>query len=138
MKLATQQKKTGDEVGFQKSIINSVLSNWAIELPSRNAIRMIKTLKPVEELKTHPLIKNCQNLEFDFGGKKENKDYAILNTICQELHNMGDSKRALIMEQNYALMMYRETSSFQERYNFNFNEWSKKFAQKTKERLKLH
>lgn len=109
-KLASQQKRLGNEVEFQKNIINSVLSNWAIEFPSQNALRMLKTLNPVEELTNHPLILNRENLEFAFGGKKENEDYLIIKEIIDRLHEKGETNRALIMEQNYALMMYWETS----------------------------
>ncbi|TXG36682.1 hypothetical protein [Seonamhaeicola maritimus] len=136
-KLASQQKRIGNELEFQKNIINSILSNWAIEFPSQNAIRMIKALNPVEELKSHPLIKNREKLEFSFGGKKENEDYLIITEIIAGLNDIGDVNRALLMEQNYALMMYWETSSFQERYNFNLDEWKKRFELKTKERLKI-
>lgn len=135
-KLASQQKRIGNELEFQKNIINSVLSNWAIELPSHNALRMIKTLNPLEEFKNHPLIKNRENFELDFGGKKENNNYPIINDIISGLNEIGDIERALIMEQNYALMMYSETSSFQERYNFNIDEWRKNFALKTEKRTK--
>ncbi|MCF8716441.1 tetratricopeptide repeat protein [Joostella atrarenae] len=134
-KLASQLKRVGNEKEFQESIINSILSNWAIEFPSQNALRMLKTLNPIEELENHPLIKNRENIEFNFGGKKENKDYIILNEIIKELHEIGDINRALLMEQNYALKMYWETSSFQERYNFNIDEWRKEFEQKTKKRI---
>lgn len=136
-KLASQYKRTGNELEFQNSIINSVISNWAIEFPSQNALRMIKALKPVDELKNHPLIRNREKLEFAFGGKKENHDYLIINEIITELNEIGDVSRALLMEQNYALMMYWETSSFQERYNFNLDEWRKQFEQKTQGRLNI-
>lgn len=136
-KLASQQKRIGNELEFQKSIINSILSNWAIEFPSQNAVRMIKTLKPVEELKNHPLIKTRENFEFNFGGKKENNDYLIIKEIIAGLNEIGETNRALLLEQNYALMMYWETSSFQERYNFNIDEWRNNFALKTKERIKI-
>ncbi|AXT52941.1 hypothetical protein D1818_19735 [Aquimarina sp. BL5] len=134
-KLASQYKRIGNELEFQKSIINSIISNWAIEFPSQNALRMIKTLNPVEELKNHPLIINREKIDFNFGGKKENNDYLIISEIISGLTDIGDINRALLMEQNYALMMYWETSSFQERYNFNLNDWKKRFEQKTKERL---
>ncbi len=134
-KLASQQKRIGNELEFQKSIINSVLSNWAIEFPSQNAIRILKTLNPVEELKNHPLIKNREHLEFNFGGKKENQDYSIISDIIDGFNDVADVNKALLIEQNYALMMYWETSSFRDRYNFNLEEWRKGFELKTKERL---
>ncbi|WP_299555556.1 tetratricopeptide repeat protein [Seonamhaeicola sp.] len=137
-KLASQLRRIGNELEFQKSIINAVISNWAIEFPSQNALRMIKSLNPIEELKNHPLIENRENLEFNFGGKKENKDYLIIKDIVAGLNDIGDIDRALLMEQNYALMMYWETSSFQERYNFNLDDWKKEFEQKTKKRLKIN
>ncbi|GAA4239221.1 tetratricopeptide repeat protein YfbP [Postechiella marina] len=134
-KLASQQKRIGNELEFQKSIIKSIFSNWAIEFPSQNAIRMFKTLNPVEELENHPLLKYRENLEFSFGGKKENKDYEIITQIIKELYEIGDTKNALLMEQNYALMMYWETSSFQERNNFDITKWKNEFKQKTKGRI---
>jgi len=137
-KLASQQKRVGNELEFQKSIINSILSNWAIELPSQNALRMLKTLKPIKELKDHPLIKNRENFEFDFGGKKQNENYQIMQEMITGLNEIGDRNRALIMEQNYALMMYRETFSFQERCHFNIEDWRKDFALKTKERTDIN
>ncbi len=137
-KLASQYKRTGNEIEAQKSIINSVLSNWAIEFPSQNAIRMLKSLEPVDELKNHPLIKNRHKLEFDFGGKKENTDYLIIKEIISELKGIGSVSQSLILEQNYGLMMYWETSAFQERYNFSLENWHADYQNKTKERLNLN
>ncbi len=96
---------------------------------------MLKTLNPIEEFKNHPLIKNRENIMLDFGGKKENSDYLLINEIISGLNETGDTNRALLLEQNYALMMYWETSSFQERYHFNIEDWKMEFEQKTKERL---
>jgi len=134
-KLASQQKRIGNEYEFQKNCINAILSNWAIEYPSQNAIRTLKKLHPIDEFKNHPLIRNREKLEFNFGGRKENNDYLILPNIVAELHAMGDTNKALLLEQNYALMLYWETSAFQERYNFNYSEWKKEFQKKTLHRL---
>jgi hypothetical protein len=49
-KLAGQQKRVGNELEFQKSIINSILSNWAVEFPSQNSIRFLKTLYAYPQL----------------------------------------------------------------------------------------
>ncbi|UII24457.1 hypothetical protein LVD15_14110 [Fulvivirga maritima] len=134
-KLASQQKRLGDELAFQKSLIHAVCSNWAIEVPSQNALRMLNSLKPVEELKNHPLIKNRQYLSFSFGGQKVNDEYVVLSEMIEELYQIGEDNAGFLMEQNYALMMYWETTSFQERYNFDLNDWKKQFALKTKNRL---
>ena len=136
--MASQYKRIGNELEFQKSIINSIISNWAIDFPSQNAIRMFKNLNAIEELKNHPLIKNRKNLQFNFGGQKENKDYLVIREIIEELNQNGDTNKALIMEQNYALKMYWETSSFQERNNFKLEEWQKEFKEKTIKRLKIN
>ncbi|MEN7547556.1 tetratricopeptide repeat-containing protein [Rapidithrix thailandica] len=134
-KLATQQKRIGNEVDFQQSILNAILSNWAIEFPSQNAIRLFKGLKPVSELNDHPLIRNREKLEFSFGGKKENNDYRVLRDIIDELGEREDFRSTLLLEQNYATMMYWETSAFQERYGFHLEEWKAKFKSDTEERL---
>ncbi|MEM6801162.1 MAG: hypothetical protein AAF696_07140 [Bacteroidota bacterium] len=134
-KLASQEKRLGNEVAFQKSIINTILSNWAIEFPSQNALRLLKSLNPIEELKHHPLIINRDKLELDFGGRKENETYVVLGEIIHALREMGELNKALLLEQNYALMMQWETTSFQERYKFNLEEWKRAFEQKTKKRL---
>lgn len=130
-KLATQLKRIGNETEFQKCIIQSILSNWAIEFPSQNAVRMLKALKPVEELRHHPLLKNRGQLGFDFGGKKDNKDYPILREIVAELHALGEIDKALLLDLNYATKMHRETSAFQERYGFDEEEWKLNFSLKT-------
>ncbi|SIQ05696.1 hypothetical protein [Maribacter ulvicola] len=137
-KLASQYKRIGNELEFQKSIINSILSNWAIDFPAQNALRMIKNMTPIEAYKNHPLIKNLKQIEFSFGGQKENKDYLIIREVIAGLHDIGDTNSALLLEQNYALMMYWETSSFQERYHFNIEEWRKGFAKQTKERMAIN
>ncbi|SFT68208.1 hypothetical protein SAMN05216474_1770 [Lishizhenia tianjinensis] len=133
-RLATEYKRISNELEFQKCIINSILSNWAIQYPSQNAISKLKSLQPLEELENHPLIKYRDQLTFDFGGKKENDDYKIIKKIIVELEEIGEQHRALIMDQNYASMMYWETSSFQERHNFNVNDWRRDFILKTKGR----
>ncbi|SFW39317.1 hypothetical protein [Cellulophaga fucicola] len=137
-KLASQYKRIGNELDFQKSIINAVISNWAIDFPSQNAVRMLKNLTPVAELKDHPLLRNREKIDFNFGGQKENKNYEVIKAIFTELYELGDHNRALLLEQNYALMMYWETSSFQERNNFDIKEWRNQFSQKTKSRIELN
>ncbi|WKB80410.1 hypothetical protein QYR09_11675 [Cellulophaga lytica] len=136
-KLASQYKRIGNELDFQKCIINAVISNWAIEFPSQNVLRLLKNCTPVKELENHPLFKNRENFDLNFGGQKENKNYEIIKDIFTELYEIGDTNKAMLLEQNYALMMYWETSSFQERNNFNINDWRSRFAQKTKSRITL-
>ncbi|WP_417885730.1 hypothetical protein [Zunongwangia sp.] len=137
-KLATQQKRIGNELEFQQNLINAILSNWAIEFPSQNAIRMMKNLNPIEKFKKHPLIKNREKLQFSFGGTKENNEYLIIHEIITELTEIGDLNKALVLEQNYALMMHWETASFQERYHFNSEQWRTDFKKKTSKRLTIN
>ncbi|WP_299008683.1 hypothetical protein [uncultured Tenacibaculum sp.] len=136
-KLGLLYERAGNQLEFQKSIINAVLSNWSIQNPSEYALYKLKNLNPIDELKQHPLIKNRKIFDLHFGGMKENKIYEIIREIITELINIGDIDKALTMEQNYALMMQRETTSFQERYHFNLNSWQRDFKQKTRERLKI-
>ncbi len=136
LKLAVQQKRLGRENEFQSSIINAFLSNWAFGLPSENTIRLIKNLKPTSKFENHPLIKQKNNLVFKFGGAKENPIYGVLRKIMNELFENGNYKKALLLEQNYALMMSSETTSFQERYGFNYAKWKDDFKNKTEYYLK--
>ncbi|MDX8554437.1 hypothetical protein MK851_12495 [Tenacibaculum sp. 1B UA] len=136
-KLALLHEKDGNQLEFQKSIINAIFSNWAIQHPSENALYTLKNIHPVGALKQHPLIKNRNIFDLHFGGVKENKIYTIISEILSELNVIEDIDKALIMEQNYALMMHRETTSFQERYHFNLEQWQSDFKQKTNHRLKL-
>jgi len=136
-KLALLYKKIGNQLEFQKSIINAIFSNWTLQHPSEKTLYMLKNIHPVNALKHHPLIKNRTTFDLHFGGMKENKIYSIISEIITELNAIGDTNKALIMEQNYALMMHRETASFQERNQFNLNHWQSNFKQKTRERLKI-
>lgn len=134
-KLASQYKRLGNELEFQKCIIHAINSNWAIEFPSQNTIRLFKNLKPLSELNSHPLVRYRDKLNFKFGGTKENDNYLILQDIIWELSVIGETVKSLLLEQNYALMMYWETSAFQDRYNFNLEDWKKQFQLKVKEKF---
>ncbi len=127
-KLSSQQQRIGQTFEAQKSLINSILSNWSIEFPSANAVRFLNRIKPVDELSLHPLIKNGTSLSLNFGGKKENNDYLVIRDIITELRETGDIRNSLKLEQNYGYMMRWETHSFQERYNFNYSDWKEKFV----------
>ena len=136
LKLATQQKRLGNQYKFQKSIIKAFLSNWTFGIPTENTIRIIKNLQPISEFENHPLIKYKNELIFKFGGVKENPIYLTLKKIIDELFELENFKEALILEQNYAFMMNKETITFQERYDFNYEKWKEEFKTKTEKYLK--
>ena len=132
-KLSTQQNRIGMKKEAQISLLNSILSNWVIGFPSQNAIRLFKNMKPIDELTDHPLIKYRDKLEFNFGWKKENDDYLILQKIIKEFKDRWDYRNWFILEQNYVNMMTWETSSFRERYNFDYEKWKQDFKKNTEQ-----
>lgn len=131
LKLAAQQRRLGNQDEFQKSIIKAFLSNWTFGIPSENTIRIIRNLKPIPEFENHPLIKYKDELIFKFGGTKENSIYLTLKKMINELFENGIFKEALMLEQNYALMMNWETISSQKRYGFDYEKWKDEFMDKT-------
>ncbi|MDP8163225.1 hypothetical protein QJU89_03120 [Pasteurella skyensis] len=80
-KLASLYKRTDNELAYQQAVINSILSNWSFGFPSQNVIRMLKSLRPLEEIKNHPLVIHRNNLDFKFGGTKENPNYHTMKKI---------------------------------------------------------
>ena len=134
-KLGTQYYRKGQKDKGNIAIINSILSNWAIDYPSDNAIRTLKNLKESESISNNPIFKRKDLLSFEFGVKKVNNDYQHLREAIDEFMEIGDIVTALKLEQNYGYMMLAETSSFQERYNFNAENWKNKFEQAVVEKL---
>ena len=70
-----------------------------------------------------PLVDRSGELSMRYGGMKENPTYLILRECISEYLASSTPVIGLLLNQNYGYMMFRETTSFQERYGFIPEEW---------------
>jgi hypothetical protein len=66
-----------------------------------------------------PLWLRRQELDYTFGGAKENEDYRVLREVIDAYVEQGDGFRASLLLQTYGELLHRETVSFQERHGFS-------------------
>ncbi len=133
--LSSQLRRTGE---YEKSIeaaVNAFVSNWAFGLPPQNTLRMLQNKMALKLLPNDPIVKRASDLTQSFGGAKENSNYPLLKDSIHEYFDQGENIKGLLLYQNYAYMMYMETSSFQERYHFNIEEWRNEYSKLCKEIL---
>nr|MDZ3901683.1 hypothetical protein [Escherichia coli] len=70
-----------------------------------------------------------QGLDLSFGGTKENNNYPLMQMCVDTYFAQRKPLQALTLLHNYAWIMSSETTAFQERYDFNIDEWRAKFRQ---------
>jgi hypothetical protein len=72
-----------------------------------------------DEFVGDPLWRRRNELQFKFGGTKENPEYVVLQSLIAEYRNAGSGTLAMLLLQTYGELMRRETVSFRERYGFS-------------------
>jgi tetratricopeptide (TPR) repeat protein len=119
----TGQKEKGD-----KALVNAILSNYYFGLPSKKSIDKFNEMIPSDELKENPLIKRKEG--FISGGGYSTPitiNYDLLLSTVEEFKAMNDNRTAMIMKQNYGLLLASETDENAHKYGFNNFEWFDNF-----------
>ena len=116
-------------------MLKSILSNWSFGIPTQKSIQLLKKINQNGILKNDPIIKRLDVLQLTFEYNKTEISYEILKDAYLEYFTVGDFITALILEHNYALMMYFETQSVQDLHNFNLKQWRIDYAFKCKKYL---
>lgn len=126
--LSSQYRRIGNHEEAAKAALKAFNSNWIFGFPNQGVLRTLKSMRSQTSIKDDPLIQRIDEIDFDFGGTKENPVYSILDGCIQEYFKKELYTDGLMMFQNYAYMMTSETISFQERNGFNLSEWQLKFS----------
>lgn len=124
--LAAQLRRTGDQKGGTQAAIRSFTSNWVFGMPPHGVLRMLQSGRGVIE---DPVIARSDRLTATYGGLKTNDNYPLIREIISEYLESGLPVRALLMNQNYGFMMSCETTAFQERYNFDADDWCRRHTE---------
>lgn len=126
--LAENYYKTGQKDKADRAIVNSITSNFFFGLPSKKTIDRFNEMTPSDELKDHPIVKRKTNLikGGDFN-TPFTMDYNLFPEIVEELKERKDYRIAMLMRQNYGLLMTSETEDVIERHHFNIDTWFESF-----------
>jgi len=84
------------------------------------------------ELESDPIWINRERLNLKFFGVEENDEYKILHAAIEQYLDAAAFVPAMTLMLTYAQLMWRETVSFQERYEFDCDEfvsWQRDVAQ---------
>jgi len=133
--LASQLRRIRKNEESIKAAVNAFLGNWVFSFPPQGVLRMLQSNNAKEILPNDPIVKRVNNLNLGFGGEKENNNYPLLKECIEEYFEQGEDIKGLSLFQNYAYMMYSETTAFQERYNFNLSEWQSEYSELCKNKL---
>ncbi|MFM2478636.1 tetratricopeptide repeat-containing protein [Celerinatantimonas sp. MCCC 1A17872] len=126
--LATQSRRIGNDERAAQAALKAFQANWMFGCPEQGVIAMLKNPRYQEYLQGDPVISRMAQMEFDFGGQKHNPIYPLLKECVNDYFNANQPVQALLLYQNYAYMMRAETSSFQERYEFDLSSWQSEFG----------
>lgn len=107
--------RTGDAV---RVAIQAIISPPSFGGPPLKALQWLRT-QPVPEAEADPIWRACGQLSFQFGGSKDNADYAVLLAAIDTYLAQGNDRCASTLMQTYAELMGAETVSFQERHGFD-------------------
>ncbi len=127
--LGNQLRKYNKLEESYQALINAYLSNWSFGQPNQNILTMLQKAKDLHHLSSDPIVKHCTQLSANYGSIKHNDNYPLLLECIDEYFVLGKTIPALLLFQNYALMMNGETLAFQQRYNFDLIEWQNQFSQ---------
>lgn len=127
--LSSQSKRIGDIETAAHAAIKSLNSNWVFDYPVEGVIRTLRNNQIREVLSNDPIVARIDEFYLGFGGVKENSIYPLMHECVQEYFNHEQYIDVLMLYQNYAYMMCSETGSFQERYDFNINNWQSGFSE---------
>jgi len=126
--LAGQLRRVGQQDDAVQAAIHAYASNWTFGSPADSVLRTLQSAQRIPQFANEPLIKRTHLLTNRFGGEKANDNYALLRECVEEYLAQGQFVRGLLLHQNRALMMQRETVSFRERYHFTLEGWQHEFS----------
>jgi hypothetical protein len=118
--LATQLRRIGDAAGSYRAAVRSFAANWTFGMPPNGTLRL---LQDAQGHLNDPLVERSGDLDMNYGGTKENPNYRILQECINAYLASPTPLIGLLLNQNYAYMMYMETTAFQERHKFDSKEW---------------
>jgi hypothetical protein len=125
--LATQYRRAGRNEDAIRSAIQALISPLCFWPPSPQMSQLVKWLSRQqscpEDLRHDPIWKNRGRLKYQFGGQKENDDYVVIRDAIEEYLSLSQFISALTLMESYRELMRCETVSFQERYEFNPDEY---------------
>lgn len=124
--LASQLRRIGNHAGCHAAAVRAFTSNWAFGMPPDGTLRMLQNAKNQTD---DPLVKRSGHLTRQYGGTKENSNYQLLKECIAEYLSSTTPVLGLLLNQNYGYMMSMETTSFQERNQFDPIEWLETHSQ---------
>ena len=126
--LAENYYKTGQKDKADRALINSISSNFFFGVPSKKVFDRFEEMIPSNELKDNPIVKRRSDL-FQGGDFSTplSIDYNSFLEIIEELLAKKDYKTAMLMKQNYGLLMSFEPEETVQRHHFNFDVWYENF-----------
>jgi hypothetical protein len=122
--LCTQYRLIGKNDAALRSAIQAIISPSCFGAPPTQIANWLASQTNCSsELASNPIWINRERLTLKFGGVKENDQYRILRDAIDIYLGNSMFVSAMTLMQTYAQMMYSETVSFRERYNFDTKEF---------------
>jgi hypothetical protein len=130
--LCGQYRRVGNNDAAIRSAIQSIISPSCFGAPPVQIVQWLsRQSSGPAEIESDPIWLNRERLTLKFGGVKENDEYKILRDAIDQYLADSAFVRAMTLMQTYAQLMYSETVSFQERYDFDpkaFVSWQREVA----------
>ncbi len=128
--LSSQLQRLGQTDQSIDAAIRAYRSAWHFGSPSDAVLRAVRKGQRHSTFSEDPIVRRSNDLTVNFGGTKQNRNYALLRECVDEYLDRGEALSALQVYQNYAFtMMATETTAFQSRYAFDVSAWQEEFSQ---------
>lgn len=131
--LCTQYRRIGENDLAVATAIQAFISPIYFGNSSSKLVGWLaKQTNCPDEYKNDPIWLNRNRPFKKFGDSKENDEYLFLKDAIVQYIDQSEFVSAMKLMQKYAGCMYQETVSFQERYNFNLEDfitWQKNIAE---------
>ena len=125
--LANGYKRLGRHDDALRAALHAIISPPCFGEVDDRVIHLFKSQEDApEDIAENPLFIHRGNINWTFGGKKENDTYHILLDGMSYFEDAGHFISASVLAQAYAQRMCWETTAFQEHYNFDPRSFSER------------
>ena len=133
--LASQLRRVGRQREAVAAALRAITSNWVFGMPNPGVRRMLAHPDAKAVFPDDPIFRRIDSLTLRFGGLEENNDYPTLIACVQDYFVREQYVAGLLLLQNHAYMMSKETTAFQDRYGFDLEHWRDDFSERCLELL---
>ena len=129
--LTLQYRRIKDNDNAIRTAIKAIRAPRSLGYPNDQIHHWLANQKSAPaDVAKDPLWKNRDKHSPNYGGRKQNDNYLVLQDMIDEYLDTGSIIEWFQLAQKYSELMYRETVSFQARYEYDPAEYTEQLLEK--------